>query len=109
MNAALVLLLSAVMTITAAHKPKTAWDTVQSLAKQSGHRLTITHRNDYYWIEMDHSDLAGAGKTLEDAAEDLLGAMNMNTEDHDTDTKQPNGWKPPVAPPLITPESRHSI
>lgn len=108
MNAVLVLLLSAAMTLSAAHKT-TAWGTVQALAKQSGHRLTVTHRNNYYWIEMDHSDLAGAGRTMEDAAEDLLGAMNMNTEDHGADTKQPNGRKPPVPPPLIKPESQDWI
>ena len=107
MQAALVLLLSAVM-LTAA--PKTsAWDQVQAIAKATGHHLTIIPQNGYYHIDMDGSDIAGAGPTIEDAAEDFLGALNMNSEDHGADTKQPEHWKPPVAPPLIKPESRSWI
>lgn len=67
MHVALVLLLSAAM-LTAA--PKTsAWDQVQAIAKAAGHHLTIIPQNGYYHIDMDGSDISGAGKTMEDAAE----------------------------------------
>ena len=107
MPSALVLLLASVMFIPAP-KP-TAWDSVQAFAKASHHHLTVIYTHGFYHIDMDGSDIAGAGETMEDAAEDFLGALNMNSEDHGKDTKQPEHWKPPVAPPLIKPESRSWI
>jgi hypothetical protein len=110
MQAALVLVVSAILTFTAAPPSKTpAWDKVQQIAKASGHRLTVNHYNDNYFIELSDSDLEGAGPTIEDAAEDFLGDMNMHTEDHGADTKQPDNWKPPVVPPLIKPETKDWI
>ena len=106
MQLALVLFLS--MLAVSAPKP-TAWDTVQAFAKATGHRLTIVHRFGIYHIDLSDSDIAGAGKTMEDAAEDFLGDLNMNTEDHGRDTKQPEKWKPPVVSPLIKPESKDWI
>ena len=116
MQAALVLLLSFIVAgppppiTTSASAP--AWDQVQSIMKQTGHRVTLSHYNDTYFIEMVDSDLEGAGPTIEDAAEDFLGDMNMHTEDHGADTKQPEHWKPPVKPtqpPLIKPSSKDWI
>lgn len=87
----------------------TAWDKVQEFAKATGHHLTVSHYNDYYFIEMNKSDLEGAGPTIEDAAEDFLSDMDMNTEDHGADTTAPKHWVKPVPPPLMKQENRNWI
>jgi hypothetical protein len=91
-----------------AEKP-TAWDTVQAFAKMSGHRLTVFCSNGIYHIDLNDSDIAGAGPTMEDAAEDFLSDLNMNTEDDGMKTEAPKNWKKPISPSLVKPESKDWI
>lgn len=94
--------------LTAAHT-STAWDKVQTFAKTTNHHLTISYIDGYYHIDMDNSDIAGAGPTIEDAAEDFLSDLDMNTEDHGKDVNPPKHWTKPVPPPLVKPESKDWI